>query len=114
MAIAEHSERFVEAALASRPLVVHDDGQQVRCFGHVRDIVGAVVRLMDTPAALGNVINIGSDRPVSIRELAELVHAAEAGVADPRNVLERASHGAPVFPLPTTGKRFGCRLGAPA
>src|SRR5690606_25394364 len=37
--------------------------------------VDAVVRLMDTPDALGNVINVGSDRPVSIRELAEMVIA---------------------------------------
>lgn len=65
--------RFVEAALTSRPLVVHDDGQQVRCFAHVRDVIGAVVKLMETPAAQGNVVNIGSDRPVTIRELAELV-----------------------------------------
>ncbi len=67
--------RFVEAAVAGRPLIVHDDGQQVRCFAHVLDVVDAVVRLMDTPDALGNVINVGSDRPVSIRELAEMVIA---------------------------------------
>jgi hypothetical protein len=45
---------------------------------------------------------------VTARELAELVHAAEAGVADPRNVLERASLGAPLFPLPTTGEGQPC------
>ena len=31
--------RFVEAALAGRPLTVHDDGHQVRCFAHVNDVV---------------------------------------------------------------------------
>ena len=31
--------RFVDAALAGVPLVVHDDGQQVRCFAHVTDVV---------------------------------------------------------------------------
>jgi UDP-glucose 4-epimerase len=65
--------RFVDAALAGRPLVVHDDGQQVRCFGHVADVVRAVVELMQTPAALGRVFNIGSDKPVSILELARRV-----------------------------------------
>jgi hypothetical protein len=45
---------------------------------------------------------------VTARQLAELVHAAEAGVADPRNVLARASYGAPVVPLPTTGERQAC------
>jgi UDP-glucose 4-epimerase len=65
--------RFVDAALQSRPLIVHDDGRQVRCFAHVRDVISAVRRLMDTAAAAGTVVNIGSDRPVQIRELAELV-----------------------------------------
>ena len=31
--------RFVDAALAGRPLVVHDDGRQQRCFAHVSDVV---------------------------------------------------------------------------
>src|SRR6516162_7520294 len=34
--------RFVDQALSGGPLVVHDDGRQVRCFAHVRDVVGAV------------------------------------------------------------------------
>lgn len=65
--------RFVDAALAGDPLVVHDDGRQVRCFAHVKDVVSAVVKLVETPAAEGHVFNIGSDRPVSILELAQRV-----------------------------------------
>ncbi|WP_146439614.1 NAD-dependent epimerase/dehydratase family protein [Crateriforma conspicua] len=65
--------RFVEAALAGRPLVVHDDGHQVRCFAHVDDIIQAVVKLIETPAASGRVYNIGSDQPVSILDLAKRV-----------------------------------------
>jgi UDP-glucose 4-epimerase len=68
--------RFVEAAVAGRALVVHDDGRQVRCFAHVSDVVRAIVALMHSPAAVGRVFNIGSDRPVSILELAEMVIAA--------------------------------------
>ena len=67
--------RFVEAALRGEPLVVHDDGRQVRCFAHVADVVDAVVELTGTPAAAGRVYNIGSDAPVSILELAERVIA---------------------------------------
>lgn len=63
--------RFVDAALKGAPLVVYDDGQQVRCFGHVREVVDAVIGLVETPAAHGSVYNIGSDYPVTIRELAE-------------------------------------------
>ena len=68
--------RFVEAALAGRPLVVHDDGQQVRCFAHVSDVVRPVMELMETDAAVAGVFNIGSDQPVSILELAQSVIAA--------------------------------------
>lgn len=65
--------RFVEAALAGEPLRVFGDGRQSRCFGDVRDIVPALVRLLDSPACHGRVFNLGSDRPVSILELAETV-----------------------------------------
>jgi UDP-glucose 4-epimerase len=65
--------RFVDAALAGECLIVHDDGRQVRCFAHVKDVVAAVVKLMETPAAAGHVYNIGSDQPVSILELAQRV-----------------------------------------
>ena len=67
--------RFVDAALRGENLIVHDDGQQVRCFAHVEDVVGAVVKLVDTPQAHGRVYNIGSDHPVSILELAQRVIA---------------------------------------
>jgi UDP-glucose 4-epimerase len=65
--------RFVDAALTGEPLVVHDDGRQVRCFAHVRDVVSAVVGLMQTEAAVGQVFNIGSDKPIAIRDLAARV-----------------------------------------
>jgi UDP-glucose 4-epimerase len=65
--------RLIEAALKNEPLLVHDDGHQVRCFAHVSDVVNAVLQLMATPAAAGRVFNIGSDNPVSILELAQHV-----------------------------------------
>ena len=65
--------RFVQAALAGDPLKVHDDGKQTRCFSHVYDVTRAITRLMETPEAFGKVINIGSDCPISILDLAERV-----------------------------------------
>lgn len=67
--------RFVEAAVAGRPLVVHDDGLQTRCFAHVADVVRGVTGLMRSPAAIGRVFNIGSDQTISILQLAERVIA---------------------------------------
>jgi UDP-glucose 4-epimerase len=63
--------RFVSAALRGEPLVVHDDGRQERCFAHVRDVVWAVMKLTETPEAVGRVYNIGSDEPIAIGTLAE-------------------------------------------
>lgn len=65
--------RFVEAALAGRPLRVFGDGQQTRCFCDARDVVRAMAALMDGPAASGEVFNLGSDHPITIRSLADLV-----------------------------------------
>jgi UDP-glucose 4-epimerase len=67
--------RFVDQALAGQNVVVYDDGQQVRCFAHVREVVECIIRLMETPEANGKVYNIGSDQAVSIRQLAEEVIA---------------------------------------
>lgn len=67
--------RFVDQALSGGPVVVYDDGGQVRCFAHVREVVASILRLMETPVAQGQVFNIGSDRPWSIQQLAEAVIA---------------------------------------
>ena len=67
--------RFVEAAIAGRPLEVHGDGRQSRCFADVRDVSAGLVALLGCATAHGSVFNIGSDRPISIRALAERVIA---------------------------------------
>ena len=65
--------RFVDAAMKGKPLVVHDDGQQTRCFAHVSDVVHAVTTLMQSTDCFGRIYNIGSDTPVSILEMAKKV-----------------------------------------
>jgi UDP-glucose 4-epimerase len=64
---------FVQQALAAKPITVYGDGSQTRCFGYVGDVVGALIKLMDHPDAVGQVFNIGSNEEISIGELAELV-----------------------------------------
>ena len=64
---------FVKQALANRPITIYGTGEQTRCFGFVGDIVGAFLKLMDHPNAVGQVFNIGSNEEVSILELAERV-----------------------------------------
>lgn len=69
---------FVRQALSGEPITVHGDGQQTRSFTYVGDVVDALVRLMETPAAVGQVVNIGNPEEVSILEVAERVKAKTA------------------------------------
>ena len=64
---------LVAQALQGEPLTVYGTGTQSRCFGHVRDVVAAVLALVETPAAVGQVVNIGSQDEVTILRLAEVV-----------------------------------------
>lgn len=64
---------FVKQALAGRPVTVYGDGNQSRCFGYVGDVVGALIKLMDHPEAVGQVFNIGSNEEVTILELAKRI-----------------------------------------
>jgi UDP-glucose 4-epimerase len=75
--------RFVRAALAREPLEVYGDGRQTRCFLHVADALDAVLALWDEPRARGQVVNVGSDRELSIGALAECVRAAAGNDALP-------------------------------
>ena len=67
---------FAAQALAGEPITVYGSGTQARCFGHVKDAVEALRRLLVAPAAVGGVFNIGSDEEVTIHRLAELVRSA--------------------------------------
>jgi nucleoside-diphosphate-sugar epimerase len=64
---------FVRQALAGEDLTVYGDGSQTRCFTHVSDVVGALILLIESRNAVGEVYNIGSDREVTILELAEKI-----------------------------------------
>jgi UDP-glucose 4-epimerase len=64
---------FVRQALEAKPLTVFGSGKQTRCFCDVADCVEAVLRLIASDEAVGNVVNIGTDEEVSIEELANRV-----------------------------------------
>jgi UDP-glucose 4-epimerase len=73
---------FVRQALAGEPITVFGDGTQSRSFTHVADVVSAVLRLTDEPAAVGQVINLGNTEEVTMTALAERVRAL-AGSSSP-------------------------------
>jgi UDP-glucose 4-epimerase len=65
---------------------VFGSGEQSRCFAHVADVVTAMVKLIETPAAVGEVFNIGGDHEVTMNELAELVREAAGSRSEIRHV----------------------------
>jgi UDP-glucose 4-epimerase len=65
--------RFIAAARAGRPLQVHGDGQQTRCFCYVLDTVEALIRLQASPSAQGQIFNVGHTEEITIEDLARLV-----------------------------------------
>lgn len=92
--------RFVEAALAGRPLQVYGDGTQTRCFCHVLDVVEALQRLMESPAARGQVFNVGGTEEVSMRALAERVIALAGSRSAIEYVPYEQAYGQPFDDLP--------------
>ncbi|MBX3065990.1 MAG: GDP-mannose 4,6-dehydratase [Anaerolineae bacterium] len=65
--------RFARWALKGEPIQVYGDGAQRRCFANVNDVVQAIIGLGESPAAIGEVFNIGSSDEISIREAAEKI-----------------------------------------
>jgi UDP-glucose 4-epimerase len=65
--------RFISAALKNQPLQVYGHGDQIRCFCHVDDAVRALLLVMDSDKAVGNVFNIGNNQQISIIELAKKI-----------------------------------------
>ena len=65
--------RFVEQALHGRPITVYGDGTQRRCFCHVADVAQALIGLLDSREAEGQVFNVGASKEISIADLAQRI-----------------------------------------
>ncbi len=66
---------FVESALAGKPLEVHGDGTQTRCFCHIADTIRALTGLMDAADLSGEILNVGSQERIRIIDLADRVRS---------------------------------------
>ncbi len=62
---------FIKSAIKNEPLVVHGDGSQSRCFGHVFDVVEGLTKIIENPTCFGQVVNLGNAEEVTIKGLAE-------------------------------------------
>ena len=83
---------FASRLAAGAAPTIFEDGRQKRDFVHVRDVARAFRLALETPAAAGRVLNIGSGRAYSIREVADLLSGA-MGVAIEPEILDRARSG---------------------
>jgi UDP-glucose 4-epimerase len=65
--------RFVAAALAGEDITIYGDGKQTRCFGHVADIIDALIAVTNSEKTIGTVVNIGNSEEISIYDLARRI-----------------------------------------
>jgi UDP-glucose 4-epimerase len=85
--------RFVQAALAGEPLVVHGDGEQTRCFAHVSDVVSALAKALETSNCFGQVINLGNDQEITINDLAKAAVQLTASSSEIRHIPYSQAYG---------------------
>ncbi len=65
--------RFIEQALKNEPITIYGTGKQTRCFIHIKDVIKALIELIQEPKAVGEVFNIGSQEEISIEQLAKQI-----------------------------------------
>lgn len=65
--------KFIDAALENRPITIYGDGMQTRTFCYVDDNIEATTNAMYNDLFVNEVVNIGSDKELTILELARLV-----------------------------------------
>ncbi len=74
--------RFVRQALLGQPITIYGDGSQIRCYCHAETLARGLLDLMDTPEAYGEIINLGSEAPLSVLELARRVKARTGSASE--------------------------------
>lgn len=62
--------RFLKAALKNEPITIYGDGSQTRSFCYVEDNVVTCLNALKSEECVNDVINVGSDNEISIKELA--------------------------------------------
>ena len=67
---------FMNNIMQEEPLVIFGDGEQTRAFTHIADVAPHIARAVDIPEASGAVFNVGSDKYLTVNELADMVMTA--------------------------------------
>jgi len=64
---------FSTRALNGKPPIIFEDGNQSRDFVNVNDVCQALILAMEKNAAKGEVFNVGTGIPITIKEVAEII-----------------------------------------
>lgn len=100
---------FWDRLRLNRPLILPGDGRRLMQFVYIKDLVDAMLRVIDEPTAVGQAFNVANPRPVTQEEL--LIALAAAAKKKPNVVrLPRRmifhSGGNPMGPLFYFGQYF--------
>ena len=64
---------FILQALNNNPITIYGDGSKTRSFCYVDDLITGLIKVMDTDNSFTGPINLGSDKEISIKDLAEKI-----------------------------------------
>ena len=85
--------RMVFQALQGLPITVYGTGKQTRCFCDVKESVVAIYLLSLSDKAIGEVVNIGTDEPTEIMELARMIKVLSRSPSEIVNVPYKEAFG---------------------
>jgi len=88
--------RFVHWALRDEPILIYGTGRQRRCFCYVKDVVDAVIALMDCKEAQGKVYNIGSNEEITVEGLADKIVEMTHSKSKKKFVSYEKAYGRPI------------------
>ena len=82
---------FIERIVIRKenPLTILGDGEQIRSFTWLEDVAGGIADYSFGPESKNQTINLGNPEPISMKDLARLIHvkATERGLVEPAELM---------------------------
>ena len=72
---------WIRNMIEGKPILVFGDGEQLRDFNYVDDVVDALLLAATSPVADGQVYNLGSDEVVSLKQVAQILAELSPGAS---------------------------------
>jgi UDP-glucose 4-epimerase len=64
---------FIDQILNGEEVTIHGDGSQTRSFTYIDDLISGIIAASDKKEAEGEIVNLGSDKEITILDLARLI-----------------------------------------